>query len=133
MGDEQRNLEVVAKVGQLWNAGDYDGTLAYYHDDIVMTAAPNWPDPGPWVGKDRVAETQREWASAWQLIEMSADRIEARDDKVVLLGQWHSRGAVSGAGGTTPIVMVFTFEDGLVTHFDFSQEADDALRLAGVG
>jgi len=133
MSDEQRNLEVVANVGRLWNTGDYDGTLAYYHDDIVMTAAPNWPDPGPWVGKEAVAANQREWASAWELIEMSVDRIEAKDDTVVLLGRWHSRGAVSGAGGTTPLVMVFTLEDGLVKHFDFSQEADDALRLAGIG
>jgi ketosteroid isomerase-like protein len=132
MSDEQRNLQIVAKVGRLWNSGDHDGTLAYYHDDIVMTAAPNWPDPGPWVGKDQVARNQRDWASAWEQIEMSVDRVEARGDKVVLLGRWHSRGVVSGAGGVTPLVIVFTLQDGLVKHFDFSQEADEALRLAGV-
>jgi ketosteroid isomerase-like protein len=132
MSDEQRNLQVVAEVGRCWNEGDYDGTLAYYHDDIVMKAAPNWPVPGPWVGKDAVAENQRDWASAWERIEMSVERIEAKDDKVVLLGRWHSRGVMSGAAGETPLVMVFTLEDGLVKHFDFSQEADDALRAAGI-
>jgi ketosteroid isomerase-like protein len=133
MTEEQRNLDTVAKVGRLWNSGDYDATLAYYHDDIVMKASAEWPDPGPWVGKEAVARNQRDWASAWERIEMSVDRIEAKGDKVVLLGRWHSRGMLSGAAGETPLVMVFTLEDGLVKHFDFSQDADDALRLAGIG
>jgi len=61
MADEQRNLEVVGRIGERWNAGDHEGVLDLYHDDIVMTAAPDWPDPGPWVGKEQVAWNQREW------------------------------------------------------------------------
>jgi len=132
MGDEQRNLEVVARLGQLWNAGEHEAVLALYHDDIVMTAAPNWIDPGPWVGKDQVRSNQREWASAWEQIEMSIERLEVAGDKVVCIGEWHSRGVASGVGGTLPIAIVFTFEDGLVKRFEWREDADEALRLAGV-
>jgi ketosteroid isomerase-like protein len=130
MADEQRNLEVVGQIGVRWNAGDHEGVLDLYHDEIVMTAAPDWPDPGPWVGKEQVAWNQREWASAWETVEMVIYRVAG--DKVVAMGEWLSRGASSGAGGTIPIVIVFTLEDGLVTRFEWTQDADEALRAAGL-
>jgi hypothetical protein len=39
MPDEQRNLEVVGEIGVRWNAGDHEGVLDLYHEDIVMTAS----------------------------------------------------------------------------------------------
>ena len=132
MSEEQRNLEVVARLGQLWNSGDHDAVLPLFDDDIVMTAAPNWIDPGPWVGKEQVARNQRDWTSAWQQIEMSIERVEAAGDKVVCVGRWLSRGAASGAGGSLPIVILFTLEDGLVTHFEWMEDADEAFRRAGI-
>jgi ketosteroid isomerase-like protein len=132
MSVEERNLQVIAEVGRRWNSGEHEGLLDLYHDDIVMTAAPNWIDSGPWVGKEQVAANQREWAGAWEKIEMVMHRVEAAGDKVVAIGEWHSRGAASGVGGTTPVVIVFTLEDGLVTKFDWLEDADDALSLAGL-
>jgi ketosteroid isomerase-like protein len=132
MADEQRNLEVVARLGELWNAGKHDEILSLYHDDAVMTAAANWIDPGPWVGKEQIARNQRDWASAWQQIEMSFDRVEAAGDKVVVLGTWLTRGAVSGIGGTAPVVMVLTLEDGLIKRFEWFEEPEQALRMAGI-
>jgi ketosteroid isomerase-like protein len=132
MSEEQRNLEVVARLGELWNAGQHDELLLLYHDDAVMNAAPNWIDPGPWVGREQIARNQSDWASAWQQIEMSVERVEAAGDKVVLLGSWHSRGAASGIGNVTPIAIVFTFEDGLIKRFDWVESAAEAIRQAGI-
>jgi ketosteroid isomerase-like protein len=132
MSDEQRNLEVVARLGQLWNAGERDAVLSLYHDDVVMTAAPNWIDPGPWIGKEQVEKNQRDWASAWRQIDMSMDRVEAVDDKVVCIGKWISRGAASGIAGTTPIAIVFTLTDGLIKRFEWFEHADEAMRAAGL-
>jgi ketosteroid isomerase-like protein len=132
MSVEERNLQVVAEVGKRWNSGDHEGLLDLYHDDIVMTAAPNWIDAGPWVGKEAVAANQRDWASAWDKIEMVMERVEAAGDKVVAIGEWYSRGMASGVGGNTPVVIVFTLQGGLVKKFDWLEDADDALRLAGI-
>jgi hypothetical protein len=41
MSNEERNLKVVAELGRRWNAGDHQGVLDLYHDDIVITAAPD--------------------------------------------------------------------------------------------
>ena len=98
-----------------------------------MTAAPNWIDPGPWVGKEQVARNQREWTSAWEQIEMSIERLEVAGDKVVCIGEWLSRGIASGVGGTLPIAIVLTFEDGLIKRFEWVEDADEGLRRAGIG
>src|ERR671915_1542274 len=132
MSEEQRNLEVVARLGELWNAGQHEEVLSLYHEDAVMTAAPNWLEPGPWVGREQIARNQRDWVSAWEQIEMEVERVEAAGDKVVLLGQWHSRGAASGIGNITPIAVVFTLEDGLIKRFDWLESASEALRRAGI-
>ncbi|HEX2233317.1 MAG TPA: nuclear transport factor 2 family protein [Thermoleophilaceae bacterium] len=132
MADEQHNLQMAARLGELWNSGRHDELLDLYHDDVVMTAAANWIDPGPWVGKEQVNQNQQEWASAWQEIEMAVDRVEAAGDKVVFLGTWHSRGAASGIGSTTPVAIVFTFDEGLIRRLDFFEDAEQALRAAGL-
>jgi ketosteroid isomerase-like protein len=132
MADEQRNLEAVARLRELWNAGKHQELLSLYHDDVVMTAAPSWIDSGPWVGKDQIDANQRDFASAWEQIEMSIDRVEAAGDKVVCLGRWHTRGAASGIGGSSPVVILLTFEDGLIKRFEWFEEADEALRAAGL-
>ena len=133
MGQEQQNVETVGRLFQAWNAGDHEAVLSMYHDDIVMTPTPNWlAEPGPWVGKEQVDRNQRDWAGAWQQIEARLERVEAAGDKVVCIGRWLSRGASSGVAGTAPIVTVFTLEDGLIRRFDWFEDPDEALRLAGV-
>ena len=41
MSNEERNPKVVAELGRRWNARDHQGVLDLYHDDIVITAAPD--------------------------------------------------------------------------------------------
>jgi ketosteroid isomerase-like protein len=129
---EQRNLELAARLGELWNAGKHEELLSLYHDDAVMIAAANWIDPGPWVGKEQIARNHRDWASAWAQVEMTMERVEAAGDKVVVLGTWHTRGAASGIGGSAPVVMLLTFEDGRIKRFEWFEDPDEALRLAGI-
>jgi ketosteroid isomerase-like protein len=130
MAEEQRNRDVINQLVELWNGGDYERILSLYRDDIVMTAAPEWPDPGPWEGKEQVAWNQRQWLDAWDSIELVIDRLEMRGDKVLAMGKWQSRGRSSGLGGEMPVVMVLTLEDGLVTRFDWFLDSDEARRAA---
>jgi ketosteroid isomerase-like protein len=131
MSEEQRNKDVVKEMVARWNSGDYDGTLALYRDDIVMTAAPEWVDPGPWEGKEQVAQSQRQWLDAWDSIEMVLEVVEASGDRVLVTGKWQSRGRSSGLSGEMPVVILLTLQDGLVTRFEWFMEANEARRAAG--
>src|SRR5918992_5545151 len=99
MSDEQRNAAVVQELMRRWNAGDYDSIFDLYRDDIVMTAGPEWPEQGPWEGKEQVAENQREWLEAWDRVELEVEEVAAHQDKVGAIGTWHSRGRARGVGG----------------------------------
>jgi ketosteroid isomerase-like protein len=132
MSEEQRNRDVVQEMVARWNGGDYDGIMSFYRDDVVMIAGPEWPDPGPWEGKEQVAWNQRQWLEAWDSAELVLDDVEATRDKVFAAGRWHSRGRSSGFGGEMPVAVVLTLEDGLVTRFEWFLEADEARRAAGL-
>jgi ketosteroid isomerase-like protein len=132
MSEEQRNKNVVNEILERWNGGDYEGILSLYRDDIVMIAAPDWIDSGPWEGKEQVASNQRQWLEAWDSIELVLDALETSGDKVLAIGKWQSRGRSSGLAGEMPVVMLLTLEDGLVTRFEWFLEADEARRAAGL-
>ena len=132
MSDEQRNAAVVQELMRRWNAGDYDSIFDLYRDDIVMTAGPEWPEQGPWEGKEQVAENQREWLEAWDRVELEVEEVAAHQDKVVAIGTWHSRGRASGVGGELPANIVLSLEDGLVTRFSWFGNPDEARRAAGL-
>jgi ketosteroid isomerase-like protein len=130
--EEQRNLEVVSRLGELWNAADHDRILELYREDVVMTAAPEWPEPGPWVGKEQVDSEQRQWLDAWDTVELIVGGVDAAGDKVLVTGEWVSRGAASGLGGSRPVAVVFTLEDGLVARFAWFADAASARQAAGI-
>jgi hypothetical protein len=49
-----RRLEVVREYVDVWNAGDMEGARELYDPDAVMEVAADWPEPGPFVGRDAV-------------------------------------------------------------------------------
>jgi ketosteroid isomerase-like protein len=133
MGDEQRNLQVVRQIGELWNAGDFDGVLALYDDDVEMITDPTWPDP-PAHGKEAFARSSEEWRAAWEKIELDIGGSQAVEpDKVIAEGAWDTRGAASGIPGSMPFGILFTLRAGLIVRMEWFREPSEARRAAGLG
>ena len=40
---------------KVWNAGDMEGVRELHDPDAVMEAVPDWPEPGPFVGRTRLS------------------------------------------------------------------------------
>ena len=60
----QENVELVLESFRLAEADDVEGLAALFHPEITATAVPEWPEPGPFVGRDALlAELKRltEW------------------------------------------------------------------------
>ena len=129
---EERNVDLVRRLAERWNAGDHVGVLQLYADDIMMVTAPEWPDSGPEVGKEAVEHATREWRSAWESIEVDIDRLEAVGDVVVAGGAWDSQGLASGAAGRLPFGIVFTVRDGRVARIEWFMDPSDARAAAGL-
>jgi ketosteroid isomerase-like protein len=131
MGDEQNNVEVVKRLGELWNAGNLEGMLDLYDDEVEMVASPEWPDPGT-VGKAAFARYSEEWREAWETVNIDLGTLEARGDTVLVTGAWDTRGAASGIDGSMPFLILFTLRDGLVTRHRWFMDQAQARAAAGL-
>ena len=123
-------LEIVRRLTQRLNDGDLDGMFALYHDDVVMTPSPHWPETVQLKGKDAFRKNTEEWLGAWGSVQLETKDVEAYGDRVAAHGSWVSTGRVSGLEGSMPIYMVFTVRDGRIAHLEWFEDHDSALAAA---
>jgi ketosteroid isomerase-like protein len=129
---EEDNLEVIRRLTERWNAGDMDGYLELHHDDAVMLTTPEWPEQGPWRGKQELRASVANWRGAWDTIAVRIDDLRGRGDKVAAQASWISRGRASGADQSLGFSMVFILREGKVEQAQFFTDHADALREAGI-
>jgi ketosteroid isomerase-like protein len=131
VSDEQRNLELVRRMGDLWNEGRFDEMFELYAEDIEVVTDPSWPEPSTH-GKDAAIGGSDRWREAWANIRLDPQRLEANGDVVLVEGVWDTEGAQSGIGGTIPFGMVLTMRDGLLARQEWFMDVADARRRAGL-
>jgi len=126
----EENVEVIRQVSDRLNAGDVDGMLALYHDDVVLYPGEHWPDTKPVEGIAAFRESTEDWLSVWQAVELETDEVEAYGDRVVAHGCWRASGRVSGVDGTMPIHIVFTVRDGRIARLEWFEDHASAVAAA---
>ena len=123
-------VEIVNELAARWNAGDIEGMLDLYHDDVVMTPSPHWPETVQLKGQDAFRKNTEGWLGAWGSVEIEAGEVQAYGDRVVAEGCWRSTGRLSGVEGVLPIHMVFTVRDGRIAHLEWFEDHDSAAAAA---
>ena len=127
--EEQRNLEVVRRLAESWNAGDIEAVLEFYADDIETITDPQWPEP-PTSGKEAFRRSSYEWRDAWAQVDVDVDGLEAHGDKVAVAANWVTEGAVSGVAGNMPFGVLYTLRDGLISRMQWFMDPEEARRAA---
>ena len=89
----QENVEVVRAAYDAWNAGNMDALRELYDPDAIMRMDENWPEPGPYFGRDAVMREFEQLREAWDAdtIEAISDFIDA-GDRVVVRVAWRGVG-----------------------------------------
>ena len=127
---EVEPTELVRQVSERWNAGDIEGLLELYADDLVVQTGEHWPEQATLQGKAAFRESIDEWLDVWQSIAVETDHVEAYGNRVVARGAWRSTGRLSGVEGTLPIHIVFTVRDGKIARVDWCPDHDQAVATA---
>jgi ketosteroid isomerase-like protein len=60
--------DIVKQVSERWNAGDFEGLLELYHDDVSVHTGEHWPERHVLQGKAAFRESIDEWLSVWESI-----------------------------------------------------------------
>ena len=123
-------VEIVRQVAERWNAGDLDGLLELFADDIDVRTGEHWPESAPVQGKQAFRESIDEWRSVWTSITIETEEVEAHGQRVVAHGAWQSTGRVSGLDGRMPIHIVFTVRDGRIAGLEWFPDHERAVAAA---
>lgn len=112
-----------------YNSGDLKAFLARVDPAVVFTPDPQWPEPGPFVGRDALSRFLEDWRGAWEDVRVEVHRVEEQAD--VAIGQ--CRWIVSGARSGAPVPVAFTFvvrfrADGLASQITAFFDHDEAIR-----
>jgi ketosteroid isomerase-like protein len=127
----QETVEIVRRYVEVWNAGDMEGVRELLDPGAVMVVVPNWPEPGPFVGRDAVmdhlSKARGAFDSDW--LELLSDP-RTVDDRVIVRTGWHGvgLGPVSDMEWST----VFTIGDGRILKMQFLWDHAEALEAVGL-
>ena len=127
----RENVEVAKGVFDAWKAGDMEAVRDLYDPNVIVRPLPDWPEPGPWVGRDAVIRQfvqQREAFDADDLAPIS-DFLDGADHVVVRL-IW--RGAGYGPESNLEITSVYTVRQRKVFYQEFFWNHAEALEAVGL-
>ncbi len=115
------------------DAGDVEGWLALYAEDVEFLANDTWPETSTITGRDGVRDFWREFTGVWEDVQIRVDRMHDAGDAVVGECRWVTRGRASGVEGTIEFVLALWIEDGMIVRGQFFDELPDALEAVGLG
>ena len=127
----KENVEVARAVFAAWNTADMDALRELYDPDVIVRMAENWPEPGPYVGREAVMRQWGQIRDAWDsdALEPIGDFIDAADRVVVR----HSyRGAGHGPESNMELTVVFTVRKRRVFYQEFFWDHAEALETLGL-
>jgi ketosteroid isomerase-like protein len=124
------DAELIRQLALRWNAGDLDGVVDLYTEDAVIVSGPDWPEQVTWEGHGGIKASLLDFGAVWESARVELGPIERHGDKIVGSGTWMTRGAASGAEGTMPFVILFTFRDGKIAVHEWFTDHDAAVDAA---
>ena len=126
----QENVELTQAWREAWNAGDMDAVREFYDPDVVVRPNKDWPERGPFFGREAVMQWFEQLRDTWDTLVIEAiSQIDAGDrivERVISHGT--GRGPAYGAEFTT----VTTVRKGKVLYLEFFWDHAEALEAVGL-
>jgi ketosteroid isomerase-like protein len=128
----KENVEVVRALVEVWKHGavDTDAMRELYDLDVIVRTVEDWPEPGPYVGREAVMRFHEQLRDTWDVntVVQVSDFIDA-GDRVAVRYIWS--GAGHGPDLDMELTLVFALREGRITHQQFFWDHADALEALG--
>ena len=126
----QENVEIVKAAVKAWNASDMDAFREMYDPDVVLRAVEDWPEPGPYVGRDAVMGLFVQAREAWDSEAVEPISFIDAGDRVVLRYIWRAVG--HGPDVDMEQTIVYTLRKGRVVYQEYFWDYAEALEAVGL-
>jgi ketosteroid isomerase-like protein len=128
----RENVETVRRIFGMWAHGDFRAGADDFDADVVFVPRPPFPDPGVYIGRERIGAYMRGILQQFQGLTIEAKRIEAVGDGVLARCFQHGRGRASGVEVDDSYFMLFSFRAGKIVRIDVVREEAEALEAVGL-
>jgi ketosteroid isomerase-like protein len=127
----QKNVEIVRAFFAAWNARDMNAVREMYDPDVILRAPENWPEAGPWVGREAVMRQWEQQRAAFDTdtIEFISD-FKAVGDRVAVRFVWRGKG--HGPESNMEVTALYTIRAGRILGTDFFWDHAEAIEAAGL-
>ena len=124
-------MEVVRRANEAWNAGDLDAYGEFVAPDAIWRVMPDWPEQGPFIGRDAVFLQARQLRESWDsdAVVPVSDYIDA-GDQVVVRQIW--RGVGRGPESNMEMTCIYTVREDRIIAFEFFWDRAQALKAVGL-
>ena len=126
----QENVEVVRRGIEAWNAGDMDALAHLYARDMVLWAPEDWPEPGPFVGRDAIMRQFHQMRATYEADELEPLSIDHIADRVVVRFNWHAEG--QGPQLNMEVTYVYSVRKGTIRSAELFWDHAEALEAVGL-
>jgi ketosteroid isomerase-like protein len=127
----QQNVNLIRAGFEAWNRGDMEALRKLYAPDVVMRPVENWPEPGPFVGREAV---MRQWEQ--QRDTFDADALQPIGDFIAVadhvLARLIWRGAGRGPQADLEMTSIWTVRRGQIVGQEFFWDHTEALEAVGL-
>jgi len=130
----QENIDVVRRVYELWNGGDFDAAAELLDPQVRWDGYSHLPESGIREGIDEVRSWTEAFREAWGEVRVEVERlVELGDDTVVAFVRATGRGRGSGALVVSGLDgHIWTLREGRVVAVQMYQGTEEALEAAGL-
>jgi ketosteroid isomerase-like protein len=127
----QENVEVVRALFEAWNARDMDAFRELYDPEAIMRMAQDWPEPGPYVGREAIMREFEQLRQTWDAdtAQPIGDFMDV-GDRVAVRHIW--RGVGQGPEAEVELTAVWTVREGRIIAADYFREYTEALGALGL-
>jgi ketosteroid isomerase-like protein len=127
----EENVEIIKLGIDAWNAGDMDWWGSFLAPDVIWRPTPDWPEPGPYVGREAVLRQARQLrdTSDGDIMEPITDFLHT-GDRVAVRFVWRGQG--HGPSLNVEMTCLHTVRDGKVVAFEYFWIHNEALKAMGL-
>lgn len=127
----QANVEIVKAGLDAFSAGDMATWGSFLAPDVIWRVTPDWPEPGPYVGREAVLRQVRQLreTSESNIAEPVSDFVH-KGDHVAVRFVWRGRG--HGPDFDIEMTCLNTVREGKITDFEFFWNHEEALKAMGI-
>jgi ketosteroid isomerase-like protein len=127
----QENVELVKRMLALFHAGDAEGALACFSEDVV-TEMPGRPDVTGGRGREALGRLIGSWVGAWEDWKEEVEEVRDLGDRVMVISTQRGRGKDTGIEVAYQYAALYEVRDAEISGMGLYSAPAEALKAAGL-